>query len=346
MEVVVTYDNPRNVEEWNALCKECGNYLQTTMQSEMAKFSGQRVIYFEVVDSQSLIGGGKLSVWQSVKIRFILPTISKTLSQFGEFIINHSYDNINEIISMLNNRISEYIEKENIVSFSVKGFYSSGIISRDVSLLYENNRSKCYSCADFDVAYIDLRKSYDDLYKDMHVKHRNMVNRAVREGLIFENIDCNSEVLNMMLAETYSMQGKSAPSPKYIERETEVGNKNGICKMFVCRKGEEILSCALVNVYGRIADYSFGGNRKNDCGAGQFLQYNICKYLKDIGVEFYSLGQVARNIDESNLKFTEGITRFKMRFGCETHQSSKHLYVFAPIKYKIWNVLCKVFINK
>jgi hypothetical protein len=316
------------------------------MQSEMAEFSRQRVVYFEVVDRSVLLGGVKLCIWQSKKIRYFLPLVSKTLSQFGEFIINHSYGNVNEIMSMLNSRINEYIEKENIVSFSVKGFYSSGIISQEVSLLYENNGAKCYSCADFDVAYIDLRKSYDDLYKDMHVKHRNMINRAVREGLIFENIICNSDVLNMMLAETYSTQGKSAPNPKYIEREIEVGNKNGTCRMFVCRKGDEILSCALVNVYGRIADYSFGGNRRNDCGAGQFLQYNICKWLKDIGVDFYSLGQVARNIDESNLKFTEGITRFKMRFGCETYQSSKRLYVFAPIKYKVWNVLCKMFIKK
>lgn len=60
MEVVVSYDNPRNVDEWNALCKECGNYLQTTMQADMAKYSGQRVVYFEVIDNQNLIGGGQI----------------------------------------------------------------------------------------------------------------------------------------------------------------------------------------------------------------------------------------------------------------------------------------------
>ena len=345
MEIVVTYDNPRNVDEWNALCKECGNYLQTTMRSELSKFYGQRQVYFEVVDNVRIVGGVKLEIWQSKKIGFLIPKISKSLSQFGEYILRCDCEKTDVVVRLLNQRIAEYVNEERIVTFSVKGFYSSEYISTNHSLLYEDSGRKVFSQVDFDVAYIDLTKSIADIYAGMHMKHRNMISKAKRQGLDFEKIDCDPQIMNMMLSETYSVQNKKSPNRQYIEKEIDVGRKSGISRMYVCRMGDVILSCALVNVYGKTADYSFGGNRKNDCGAGQYLQYNICNDLKRSGVEWYSLGQVAKTIDENNLKFSEGITRFKMRFGCKRYPSKKVLYVFSPVKYWVWRTLCKIFIG-
>ena len=55
MEVVVSYDNPRNVDEWNALCKECGNFVQTTMYSEISAFYDEQSIFVQIYDAGILV---------------------------------------------------------------------------------------------------------------------------------------------------------------------------------------------------------------------------------------------------------------------------------------------------
>lgn len=342
MEVIVSYDNPRNVDAWNALCKKCGNFIQTTIQSSIDQLYRNKQIFIEITENDAIIGGVKLNLWKSSKFKIILPDISKTLSQFGEFIIDSDYPNYFEVINLINNTISKLITNEKIVSFSVKGFYpSTGNFA--IPLLFENKGIRPACQVDFNIAYIDLRISEDDLYRCMHVKHRNMVNKALREDLKFQEIECNAEILYMMLSETYSHQDKNAPNRKYIERVLEIGEEYHVGRLFVVKQEDEILASAYVQTYGKIADYSFGGNRKNDCGAGQYLQYEIFKTLKKDGIEYYSLGQVANGIDKENIKFSEGITRFKMRFGCKTTPSQKKLYVFDKYKYNIWKFLCQHF---
>ena len=333
MEVVVSHGNPQNVDEWNALCKECGNFVQTTMYSEITAFYGGKSIYVQVLDEDRLLGGVKLSWDVSRRLPFLL----RRLSQFGEFVIKPTA-NIPEICQLLCNAISALVDELKPTVISVKGFYGG------TELLYKTDKYKCEE-KNYGVAYLDLTKSEDALYADMHVKHRNMINKAKRVGLVFEKIGCDSQLMNTMLSETYSTQDKSQPNPKYIDKQINVGEKYGVGRMYLCRCNKEILSCALVNEYGNVADYSFGGNRKNDCGAGQYLQYNICKDLKDNGIARYSLGQVAKNLDENNLKFSEGITRFKMRFGCSVVDASNRLYVVSPIANRVWNILCKLLIK-
>ncbi len=339
MEVSVSYDKPQNEEQWNALCKKCGNYLQTTMRVAVDAFYRNRPVYFEVYDDSILVGGVKLSLWYSSKVNVILPSLSKTLSQFGEYILDSHSSYANEIISLINDTITQYIKTEKIVSFSVKGYYP--IINVNTELLYKNDKKMPHSKTEFQIAYMKLAKAEEDLYKNMHVKHRNMVNKASRSDLTFEEIPCNADVLNAMLKQTYSQQSKHAPNLQYIERDLKNGIVNSVGKLYVVKKNIEILSCAYVQIYGKVADYSYGGNIKNDLGAGQFLQYNIFKVLKNIGIEYYSLGQIATRYDANNVKFSEGITRFKMRFGCEVRNSSKTVYIFDKKKYALWNFLCK-----
>lgn len=343
MEVVISYDNPRNVDEWNALCKGCGNFVQTTTQTSIDSLYRKRPIYIEVFDNEVLVGGVKLNIWMSSKFKVILPSLSKTLSQFGEYIIDFNNSKYTYAIKLINDTIATLIIDEKIVSLSVKGFYPT-LYGSETPLLYEDKSNKPISKTDFSIAYIDLHKSEDDLYKCMHVKHRNMVNKALREELTFQELPCEPSILNLMLSETYSQQDKHAPDKKYIEKVLNVGKEHAVGRLFVVKQDKNILSSAYVQTYGKIADYSFGGNKKNDCGAGQFLQYEIFKALKNDGIEYYSLGQVANGIDLNNIKFSEGITRFKMRFGCQTSSSHKALYVYDKKKHFIWNLLCRWFL--
>ena len=88
MEVVVSYDNPRNVDEWNALCKECGNFVQTTMYSEISAFYDEQSIFVQIYDAGILAGGLKLMYSHGRR----LPMLSKRLGQFGEMVVGAGRD--------------------------------------------------------------------------------------------------------------------------------------------------------------------------------------------------------------------------------------------------------------
>ena len=74
-------------------------------------------------------------------------------------------------------------------------------------------------------------------------------------------------------------------------------------------------------------------------GTGQFLFSELMKYYRERGIKKFFFGQVAPAIDESNRKFSEGISNFKRGFGTEEIESSKKIYILKPFKNKLWEIL-------
>lgn len=332
MEVVVSHRNPQNADEWNALCKECGNFVQTTMYSEITAFYGGKSIYVQVLDKDRLWGGVKLSWDVSRRLPFLL----RRLSQFGEFVIKPTA-NIPEICQLLCNAISSLVDELKPTVISVKGFYGG------TELLYKTDKYKCGE-KNYGVAYLDLTKSEDELFKNMDRNHRRSIKRAEDANLEFF-ISHDPQYVIEMLRETYSAQRKSGPNPKYVENEINLGTKYGVSYVGVTKYQSDVLSANEAVLYGDVAYLTLGGNKKNNFGAGAFEHWNVIRELKRMGCKRFTFGQVAENKSFGDKHFVDGITDFKMKFGCYVVDASNKIYVLRPICNWIWCKMCKMFIK-
>ena len=209
MEVVISYDNPKKNNEWNALCKECGNFVQTTMYSEITAFYGSKSIYIQIIEKQNIVAGVKLN-WD---VSRRLPFLSKRLSQFGEFVINPCANKL-EIRQLLCGAISSLTKKLKPTVISVKGFYGG------TDLLYETDKYKCDK-KNYGVAYLDLTKSEDELLKNMDRNHRRSIKKAEEMNLEFF-ISHDPQYVIEMLKETYYVQRKSSISNTQDEKTKDI----------------------------------------------------------------------------------------------------------------------------
>ena len=330
MEVVVSYDNPQNVDEWNALCKECGNFVQTTMDSEISAFYGSKSIYIQVYDGGILAGGLKLMMSQSRK----LPMLSRRLVQFGEIVVASEKDS-STVLKIINAEVEKLIAKLKPCVFSVKGFYGG----KD---LLCNIKKYKYDEVEYGLAYLDLDKSEEELLKNMEKRHRKRILKGIESNLNFF-LSHDATYLIDMLKETYSSQEKTGPNQKFVEREIEIGEKYGVSSVGVTKFGDEVLSASEIVIYGDIAYLTLGGNKRNSIGAGQFAKWNLLLEAKKKGCKKLSFGQVAQNRNFGDAHFIDGISEFKLNFGCYVVDTCNRQYILKPIYNRIWNILCKIF---
>ena len=332
MEVIVSYDNPRNIDEWNALCKECGNFVQTTMYSEISAFYGGKSIYVQIYDADLLVGGVNLRFSQGRR----LPMLSRRLGQFGEIVVAAGWDSL-AIVERINSAVEDLIRKLKPCIFSVKGFYGNK------DLLCSLRKRRCKESF-YGVAYLDLDKSEEDLLKNMDRNHRRSIRKAEDANLEFF-VSNDPKYVIEMLRETYAGQSKSGPNPKFVENEINLGAKYGVSYVGVTKLENEVLSANEAVLYGEVAYLTLGGNKKNNCGAGAFEHWNVIKELKRLGCRRFTFGQVAENKSFGDKHFVDGITDFKMKFGCYVVDTCNRQYEIRQLYNRIYKLLCKILVK-
>lgn len=328
---VIQYNNPSNKEEWDLLAQSNGNLLQSSFYDDVQSFYQQKAIYVELFFETNLIGGVKLFYYESNKF----PWLHRQLTIFGDFILKNkttSKERTEIQVTLLQN-IETLITNKRVTFFKFSSYYGNYPLLFDKPKIFTKK---------WGIAYLDIDKSEQDLYKGIHVKHRNMINKARKNNIIFE-VNNDIDLFLNLLHETYKNQDVSKPNDEYIRHlfDTLVQNQKATI-YFTKNKEGKYLSGALIQEYGDVADYTFGGNLRNNLGAGQYLQFNIFLTLKKKGIKRYYLGQVATNEEKNNIKFTEGITRFKKRFGTELNSGVGMEIVCNKIKYKLWKILLKL----
>lgn len=160
---------------------------------------------------------------------------------------------------------------------------------------------------------VDLLQEENELFSGIHSKHRNVIRKAVKNGLLFRELSVNAENLKRycdVSVETYKRSnGKNIP---FVEFQNYANT--GLLRLFVVESGNSIEAASLMLVSQDMAIYWHGASVTNIAtGASNLLHWETMKKLKREGVQFYDFGGIATDVSQ-NQKI-EGINRFKMRFG-------------------------------
>ncbi len=189
---------------------------------------------------------------------------------------------------------------------------------------------------------VDLQKSDDQLLGSFHGKHRNVIRKAIRDGVVVT--ECSDpQVVYENIKQTLQRQKVPAyPSYDYV-----IGLRQNLSNrslMMVARYEGALQGCALIVYDQQRAYYMYGGSAaKPYAGSINYLQYEAMKLLRDRGVKIYDLVGARINVEPGS-KY-EGIQTFKERFGATLRQGFAFRYSLNPIKYWLFNIAVKVFLR-
>lgn len=164
---------------------------------------------------------------------------------------------------------------------------------------------------EFGTYVVDLEQNHDQLWSGLHGKHRNMINRAGRDGLEVR-FDVTAETFIAMMDETYAKGGVANPfSHSYLTHLFALSGKRLLLAGVFSAQGLE--AGAVVPWDGSRGYFLHGATRSDPRpGAANLLHWEVMLELKRRGVAGYDFGGARRDTNDPRLA---GIFRFKERFG-------------------------------
>jgi lipid II:glycine glycyltransferase (peptidoglycan interpeptide bridge formation enzyme) len=193
--------------------------------------------------------------------------------------------------------------------------------------------------APFATYIVELDKNEEDLWNNVHQKHRNVIRNAVNNGVEILIGEAEIEKCYQILNTTMRNAGL-----KFLSREEFIRLSQSVkdnIEIFYSKFKNEIQGCAVYLYSNHSVYYSYGGNISHPIlGANNLLHWEAIKHFKNIGVKYYNF--VGARINPKPGSKLEGIQRFKKRFGTETHVGYLWKYIYTHWKYKLFITLLKV----
>lgn len=171
---------------------------------------------------------------------------------------------------------------------------------------------------------VSLKESEDQLLKAMNSKNRNVIKKAISDGVsIKKTNDCL--LIYKIIKETMERQKRQYPALSSIE-----AIKN-ISSFYIAEKDDKVQGCAVI-AYNKLgAYYLYGGSIVSPySGSLNYMHYFIMLDLKGMGVKLYDFMGARLSVEKGSK--LEGIQRFKSRFGGVLYTGYVWKYEYRPIK--------------
>ena len=223
----------------------------------------------------------------------------------------------------------DYIKKNKMCDFIYKA-------QSNVVFMTCPKNSKCIGWGTYQV---DLQKSEDLLFKSFDAKSRNVIRKAIKEGVLVKE-EKNIEVIYGNIKETLERQ-KSIhyPSLEYI---TKISKLKDSAKCLVAVK-DDIVQGSLVLLYDSKCGYALyaGSIKSPQTGSMDLLHFEAMKFCQSNDIFKYDFVGTRLNIKPGSKQ--EGIDRFKRKFNPSLIKGYAFSSVINPYKYFIYKKLVKLY---
>lgn len=184
---------------------------------------------------------------------------------------------------------------------------------------------------------IDLEKSEEEIWNNIHGKHKNVIRKAQKDGIIVK-IGGKELLDDYVLANDMTCR-RSSLNPMTLEKFYQVFDKfDDQVRIFNAYKDDAIQGGAIVIFNKAIGYYQYGASIDHpSTGSMNLIQWNIISFLKKNNCKSYSL--VGARINEDKDSKYHGIQEFKKRFGGDLFVGMMFKTVINPYKYKMYRFL-------
>lgn len=185
---------------------------------------------------------------------------------------------------------------------------------------------------------IDLSLDEEILWKNLHSKHRNVIKKAEKDGVVVQ-CGINKSLINdynKMDIETWNRSNKSAIGKSVYQSMVENMPEN--CVIYIAYLNGDPQSGAVLYFNKIMCYYMYGANKNNPhTGSGNLLQWRVIMDMKNNGVKNYSF--VGCRINEDINSKYHGIQRFKERFGGELKKGYMFKKIYNKWAYEAFDLL-------
>lgn len=182
---------------------------------------------------------------------------------------------------------------------------------------------------------VNLLQDKDVLFKNMHQKHRNAINKAQRDGVqINKGIQYKNDTLNMIDC-TMLRRGFESASESI---DNELRGVGANLEFYVSEYDGIAQGGAIIGLDNKKAYYLYGGSiEKPHQGALTLMHWQIINDMKAKGLDEYVFVGARINVKKDSSIF--GVQRFKERFGSVMKVGYMWKFPIKPFKYKLYILL-------
>lgn len=185
--------------------------------------------------------------------------------------------------------------------------------------------------ARFGTYEVDLDLPVEQLWAQVHGKHRNVIKKAQEAGVEISEGPHNLQICHGLIDATMKRNQKLSVSLGELERFRESLAEH--VSFYVAKKDHEAQGAAVIiwNA-GHTAYYLYGGTNDSPFGGSMnLLHWKAMTDMKARGVKRYDF--VGARLSPPPGSKLEGIQRFKVRFGATMRQGYLWKYPLKPWRY-------------
>lgn len=231
----------------------------------------------------------------------------------------------------------EFIDK--IPVFAKKHFKVTLIRTGNTAVFdcYPQNAKYCA----FGSYIIDLSQSEEQLFSALHSKHRNVIRKAQKDGVLIKHgKEYQKDVINLM-KETYARQGLSrSMDDNFLSRINHLGEN---VSYWISLDAQGVLQGSAIFLWNKNNScyYLHGGSAQHTAtGAMNLLIWEAMVYMKREGVRFFDF--VGARVNPEPGSKLEGIQRFKERFGSTLKVGYAFELIINKPQYELYKFLLKI----
>lgn len=187
---------------------------------------------------------------------------------------------------------------------------------------------------------LNLTLGFDDLWKNVHGKHKNVIRNADKKGIFI--IENNYEIneIYSLIAGTFKRSKMDFMS--FDKFQNQILNLKDNVLIFVAKSSAGLIQgCAVIPYNTYSAYYLHGGSvEKPITGAMNYLQWNAILRLKELGVSQYDFVGARINVKKGSK--LEGIQKYKERFGATLYTGFLWKYPIVKWKYFLFQLVYKI----
>lgn len=193
--------------------------------------------------------------------------------------------------------------------------------------------------APYGTLILDLTPSEEDLWRNVHSKHRNVIRNAMNKGVVIHSGNEYMKTAHEMIRDTFGRSKMGFMDFGAMEKMIRGLGDN--VRIFVAVHEGVVQGCAVIPFSLWSAYYAYGGTAvKPLSGATNLLQWEAIKSFKALGVRRYDFCGVRIDPEEGSKQ--AGLIMYKERFGPRLHQGYMWKYNIHRVKSAVYSLAIRV----
>lgn len=225
----------------------------------------------------------------------------------------------------------DVLEEKSFLNSAVEYFRSAGmdiIIPATTNTIFRTHPDGAIA-APYGTYSIDLGKSDEVLWNNLHSKHRNVIRNATKKGVIIETGMNHLTAAYGLICDTFRRSKLGFMSYGAFERY--ILSLGEYVKIFVAVNQGALQGCAVIPFSNHSAYYVYGGTMPGPItGAMNLLHWEAIRHFRQLEVKRYDFVGVRINPEKGSKQ--EGLKMFKERFGGQLVQGHIWKYRLSPLK--------------